>query len=56
MGSFDDEMFVKVEGPIDDLKDLDGEQVQALDDWASHFSGKYIPAGKLIENQDKKSE
>lgn len=56
MGSFDEEMFAKIEGPIDNLKDLDSEQLQALDDWASHFSGKYIPAGKLIENGSAKSE
>lgn len=36
-GSFEDEMFVSVDGPIDTLEDLDEEQKKALDDWVSHF-------------------
>lgn len=50
MGSFEEDMFVSTDGPIDDLKDLDSEQEQAVNDWISHFDGKYIAAGRLMEN------
>ena len=50
VGSFDREVFVDVDGPIDDLADLDDEQRQALHDWVSHFDNKYIDAGKLVPN------
>lgn len=51
MGSFEDDMFVDSDGPIDDLANLDDEQRTALNDWVSHFDGKYIDAGSLIENK-----
>lgn len=53
VGSFEDDMFVDSEGPIDTLDNLDDEQKQALHDWVSHFDGKYIYAGKLINNDSK---
>ncbi|BFZ55228.1 steroid binding [Savitreella phatthalungensis] len=51
LGSFDDDNFVDPAGPIDTLDNLDAEQKQALDDWVRHFDGKYIDAGRLIENK-----
>lgn len=50
MGSFEDDMFVDSEGPIDTLEDLDDEQRAAVADWVAHFDGKYIHAGSLLEN------
>ena len=52
MGSFDDDMFVDAEGAIDTLTDLDDDQRAAMDDWVAHFEGKYIMAGRLLENSD----
>ncbi|ORY78252.1 cytochrome b5-like heme/steroid binding domain-containing protein [Protomyces lactucae-debilis] len=55
-GSFEPEMFVSIDGPIDKLEDLDDEQKQSLEDWVSHFDMKYIDAGRLLENGSKKSD
>lgn len=55
VGSFDRQVFVDIDGPIDDLADLDQEQRQALDDWVAHFDGKYIDAGTLVPNASKKT-
>lgn len=51
MGSFEDDMFVDSDGPIDNLDDLDEEQINTMNDWVSHFEGKYIAAGNLIPNE-----
>lgn len=47
-GSFDDEM-IRTEPGIDDLKDLDDSERRALDEWVTHFSGKYQLVGELVE-------
>lgn len=47
-------MFVDPDGPIDTLDGLDAEQRNAMHDWVSHFDGKYILAGDLIENETSK--
>lgn len=46
-GSFDEDMFTDVDGPIDTLSDLTDEQREAMDDWVNHFESKYIVAGSL---------
>lgn len=50
MGSFEDDMFMDSDGAIDTLQDLDEEQLGTMNDWVSHFEGKYIAAGNLVEN------
>ncbi len=48
-GSFDEEMLTKdLHGPLDDLKSLDGDQLEALRDWEERFSEKYLVVGKLV--------
>lgn len=48
-GSFDEDMLTKnLHGPLDDLKDLDQEQRDAMQDWVDRFSEKYLVVGKLV--------
>lgn len=48
-GSFDEEMLTKdLDGPLDDLKDLDGEQMEAMRGWEERFEEKYLIVGKLV--------
>lgn len=48
-GSFDEDMLTKnLNGPLDDLRDLDGEQNQALMDWEERFTEKYLVVGRLV--------
>ena len=48
-GSFDEDMLTKdLEGPLDDLKDLDEEQMGALKGWEERFEEKYLVVGKLV--------
>ena len=48
-GSFDEDMLTKnLHGPLDDLKGLDGDQLEALRDWDERFSEKYLVVGKLV--------
>ena len=48
-GSFDEDMLTKnLHGPLDDLKDLDRDQMEALQDWEDRFSEKYLVVGKLV--------
>ena len=48
-GSFDEDMLTKnLHGPLDDLKDLDKDQLEALKDWQDRFSEKYLVVGKLV--------
>jgi membrane-associated progesterone receptor component len=48
-GSFDEDMLTKnLDGPLDELKDLDAEQVEALREWEEKFEGKYLVVGKLV--------
>ncbi|KAF9906161.1 hypothetical protein BX616_000793 [Lobosporangium transversale] len=50
--SFDSEMLVPVDGPIDKLEDLTDDEKEALSDWAMHFEGKYQHVGTLVENKN----
>lgn len=48
-GSFDEDMLTKnLHGPLDDLKDLDQSQLEALQDWEDRFDEKYLVVGKLV--------
>ncbi|KAK0715129.1 cytochrome b5-like heme/steroid binding domain-containing protein [Lasiosphaeris hirsuta] len=48
-GSFDEDMLTKdLDGPLDTLSDLDGEQLGALQGWEERFSDKYLVVGKLV--------
>ncbi|EGR52374.1 uncharacterized protein TRIREDRAFT_54611 [Trichoderma reesei QM6a] len=48
-GSFDEEMLTKdLDGPLDDLKDLGDEEMEALRGWEERFSEKYDVIGRLV--------
>lgn len=48
-GSFDEEMLTKdLEAPLDTLKDLGPEEMEALQGWEERFSEKYLVVGKLV--------
>ena len=48
-GSFDEEMLTKdLDGPLDTLADLGGEEMEALKGWEERFSEKYLVVGKLV--------
>ena len=50
LGSFEDDMFAPIDGPIDSLKDLSEDQHAAMLEWVSHFETKYIVVGNLLPN------
>ncbi|KAF8938395.1 cytochrome b5 [Dissophora ornata] len=50
--SFDKDMLVPIDGPIDRLEDLQDDERESLSDWAMHFEAKYQLVGKLIENKN----
>lgn len=48
-GSFDAEMLTEdLNGPLDKLEDLGGEEMEALSGWEERFSEKYLVVGKLV--------
>ncbi|GAB1744562.1 hypothetical protein NU219Hw_g1965t1 [Hortaea werneckii] len=48
-GSFDAEMLTEdLEGPLDKLEDLGGEEMEALRGWEERFTEKYLVVGKLV--------
>lgn len=48
-GSFDEDMLTKnLDGPLDDLDDLDDDQKEALNGWEEKFAEKYLVVGKLV--------
>lgn len=47
--SFDEEMLTPIGNPIDKLEDLTEEERGSLRDWKSHFEGKYLLVGRLVE-------
>jgi membrane-associated progesterone receptor component len=48
-GSFDSSMLTKdLQGPLDKLDDLDGDQRDALRGWEERFLEKYLVVGKLV--------
>ncbi|KAI8883371.1 cytochrome b5, partial [Backusella circina FSU 941] len=48
--SFDADMMADPKGAIDKLEDLEADEWESLREWENLFSGKYILAGKLVEN------
>ena len=55
-GSFDEDMLTKdLRGPLDDLKGLGSEEMQALQDWEDRFSEKYLVVGKLVSIGEKEA-
>lgn len=49
MGSFDEDMLTKdLQGPLDDLKGLGPEEMEALRGWEDRFLEKYTVVGKLV--------
>ncbi|OZJ04034.1 hypothetical protein BZG36_03574 [Bifiguratus adelaidae] len=48
--SFDLDMLSDVNGPIDKLEDLTGDEWESLRGWEMHFKNKYLLVGKLVEN------
>ncbi|CAK4030465.1 Damage response 1 [Lecanosticta acicola] len=48
-GSFDLEMLTEdLNGPLDKLEDLGGEEMEALKGWEERFNEKYLVVGKLV--------
>ncbi|SMQ47286.1 unnamed protein product [Zymoseptoria tritici ST99CH_1A5] len=48
-GSFDAEMLTEdLDGPLDKLEDLGGEEMEALQGWEERFNEKYLVVGKLV--------
>ncbi|OAL49523.1 cytochrome b5 [Pyrenochaeta sp. DS3sAY3a] len=48
-GSFDEDMLTKdLDGPLDTLEDLNGEQKEAMRGWEERFEEKYLVVGKLV--------
>lgn len=48
-GSFDEDMLTKdLRGPLDDLKGLGKDEMEALKDWEERFNEKYLVVGTLI--------
>lgn len=45
--SFAEEMLTDLDKPIDDLKDLNAEERQALNEWAQFFEERYTLVGSL---------
>lgn len=48
-GSFDEDMLTAdLQGPLDKLEDLGGEEMEALKGWEERFGEKYLVVGKLV--------
>ncbi|MCJ1468687.1 hypothetical protein MMC07_007316 [Pseudocyphellaria aurata] len=48
-GSFDEDMLTKdLQGPLDDLRGLDSDEMQSLQDWEDRFLEKYLVVGNLV--------
>lgn len=45
-----------LKGPLDDLKDLDEEQLENLQNWEERFSEKYLVVGKLVAEGDPEAK
>ncbi|GAB1319186.1 Dihydrodipicolinate synthase [Madurella fahalii] len=59
-GSFDESMLTKdLDGPLDTLADLGGEEMEALRGWEERFEEKYLVVGRLVpvgEEEEEKGE
>jgi len=48
-GSFGEDMLTEdLQGPLDKLEDLGGEEMEALRGWEERFNEKYLVVGKLV--------
>ncbi|MCJ1325453.1 hypothetical protein MMC10_002116 [Thelotrema lepadinum] len=55
-GSFDEDMLTKdLQGPLDDLKDLGPEEMEAMRGWEERFNEKYLVVGKLVSVSDSEA-
>lgn len=52
LNSFDPSVLTAVEKPLDTLEDLNAEEKESLDNWESHFDGKYKVVGTLHNPED----
>lgn len=56
-GSFDESMLTEdLQGPLDTLKDLDQEQMEALRGWEERFNEKYLVVGELVPVGSEKTK
>ena len=56
-GSFDEEMLTKdLQGPLDTLEGLGGEEMEALKGWEERFEEKYLVVGRLVAVGDEGKE
>lgn len=56
-GSFDAEMLTEnLNGPLDKLEDLGGEEMEALKGWEDRFNEKYLVVGELVECGHERAE
>ena len=54
-GSFDEDMLTEnLEGPLDDLKGLGAEEMDALKGWEERFEEKYLIVGNLVPVGEKR--
>lgn len=52
-GSFDEDMLTKdLDGPLDTLADLGGEEMDALRGWEERFTEKYDIIGKFVSVEE----
>ncbi|CAN6670277.1 hypothetical protein TRVA0_042S01244 [Trichomonascus vanleenenianus] len=51
--SFDEDMLTSIDQEIDTLGDLTPEERSSLEEWYTHFRGKYTICGELVNETDK---
>lgn len=49
--SFDPSVLTPIDQPLDKLEDLSAEEKESLDNWETHFEGKYILVGTLVNEK-----
>lgn len=49
-------MLTDLDNPIDKLEGLNEEEKASLAGWASHFEGKYLLVGRLVEEGSAEAE
>lgn len=50
--SFDPSVLTPIDQPLDTLLDLSAEEKESLDNWESHFEGKYTLVGTLSNEKN----
>ncbi|KAI9815340.1 MAG: hypothetical protein M1827_002820 [Pycnora praestabilis] len=56
-GSFDEDMLTKdLNGPLDTLEGLGGEEMEALRGWEERFQEKYLVVGELVPVGSEKAK